>query len=199
MIKMESNYLKIIADDSWKNHTLSELNLMPILKEGLAIINKSKLNAIIGGKTLLGFYRDKGFIPHDTDVNVDLFIEELNSKPTLMALINAFETNKFKLIKTQQYQDKPMQIAFTKNDVIFDIYLYYQLNSKDFLNINEYGLLFYPHYFLTSLKKLSVMGETFYIPSKTELYLSERYTEWKMPPDHKESWEKDAGCLLLKL
>lgn len=196
---MTYEHVRVVNVNPYNVIPLKNTDPLPVLVEGLELIDKHKLNAVIGGGTLLGFYRDNGFIPHDTDVDVDLFVDIPDYQDKIIQMIRDFEANGFLLIRTQTYKnDKPMQIAFIKNNVIFDIYLYYPI-CHDYLNLNEHGLLFYPFNFSIEHKTFSIFNRDFIIPKDIESYLSMRYGSWKIPTSDKKSWEKDAGSLLLEL
>lgn len=136
--------------------------------------------------TLLGFYRDKGFIPHDTDIDVNVY----SDKPVLINLRG------FNPIRSMTYRGYPMQTAFMKNGVIFDIYYFYD-NGDHAINCNEYGIIKKPKRFIEQLGIIEYNGKLYPTPSPIEEFLTWRFGDWQTPSGSKQSWERDASHLTL--
>jgi phosphorylcholine metabolism protein LicD len=135
----------------------------------------------ISSGTLLGLYRDKGFIPHDTDIDVNV----LDSAE--------IELRGFDLIRKMWHQDRIMQTAFIKDTVIFDIYYFYSDSKPQFaVNYNEYGVIEKPLGFLTDLDSLEFNGQSYPTPHDIPMFLNWRFSDWQTPKKNKDSWELDA-------
>lgn len=154
-----------------------------VLNEGM---NQIGIKHWISSGTLLGFYRDKGFIPHDTDLDVNVF----SDRPVLIKPVG------FEPIRSMTYRGHPMQTAYMKKGVIFDIYYFYE-DGDCAINCNEYGIIRKPMRFLETLGELEFNGCTYPTPSPIEEFLTWRFGDWKTPVGSKQSWEKDATHLTL--
>lgn len=159
----------------------------------------------VSAGTTLGLIRDNNFIPHDTDIDVEVFIQE-TPQFTLEEIVDFFSNFGFKLVRTQFYGGLPMQIAFidTKTDIIFDIYFYYEGNMVDILdsdydifNRDEHGILCMKKEFIKDMKKYEFIFGKLYMPTPVEDYLKYRYgKDWRTPKNKKDSWENDANNLI---
>ena len=94
-----------------------------ILNRGIKILESMGLKYWISAGTALGLYRDGDFIPHDTDIDVEILLD----KPLNIAkLQQLFEADGFKTFLKCRKLDKFMQVAFMSDTkIIFDIYIYY--------------------------------------------------------------------------
>jgi len=163
---------------------------MKILNLGTAALKAVGIEYKVGGGTLLGLVRDKDFIPHDTDLDVDVCVKGSVNKE-IGDLVNLMTFKGFDVIRQQTYEDKFMQLAFihTGTHIIFDIYFYYEklLKGHDFINVNEHGILMYPATYWFNIMPV-------------EEYLSLRYGDnWRTPQGSKSDWELDAERLMINL
>jgi hypothetical protein len=166
----------------------------PVLDEGLKLLSSFKVWLSAG--TALGFYRDGGFIPHDTDIDIGL-LADWDNPPDQIDIVHTM--GGFKPIRIMHRENRVMQVAFVRNKVLFDIYLFYQGWKADLaVNLNDAGQMEKPLRFLTPLGTITY-GETAYpVPNPIEEYLEYRYKDWRTPTDGKTPWYKDAAPGLLK-
>ena len=149
------------------------------LIEGIVALN---LPYWVSAGTALGLYRDKEFIDGDTDVDIamigfegiDTFIRE--------RLVG------FDEIRNVYHEGKPQQLAFMKNNTIFDIYLHWQENDT-YVNYGEMGKQVMPVYMYSSLKKLDTKYGELNFPSDPEEYFKIRYGDWQIPQNKKAHYE----------
>lgn len=159
-------------------------------KDGISILNQGleqlkDKHCWISSGTLLGLYRDKQLIPHDTDIDVNV----LDS--------SEIKLEGFDLIRTIRFDGKPMQTAFIKDGIIFDIYYFYS-GIKDGLamNYNDCGVIEKPLEFITTLGTLEHNGINYPTPSNLDAFLEWRYgTDWRIPKKSKQEWSIDANHL----
>lgn len=130
--------------------------------------------------TALGLHRDGDFIPHDTDVDVGLAADWDNPPPD--------DLLPWRLIRSQHLDGRPMQLAYMRYQVIFDIYLFY-----GGVNVNEHGKIVKPSRFLDELG--TVAG--YPAPAPIDEYLAWRYgPDWAPPAQRKRPWQDEAPCLV---
>lgn len=133
--------------------------------------------------TLLGLYRDKGFIPHDTDIDVavlgDIDREGLGKD--------------FELVRSVTERDgRHMQSAYIHlpSMIIFDI-LHYWPDGEDYYTESEKGKLFRPTSIIDKLGTLEHGGHEFPVPGDVEYYLELWYGDWRTPrTGGKTNWIK---------
>ena len=144
------------------------------LKKIDSILKKLGVKYYLGFGTALGFYRDKDFIPQDTDIDFCL----LNGDPAeiLEEVLKAGYT----LIRKVK-DDKIHQLAFWGEDkFILDLCFFYKEGDEWFTKAGV-GMF---------RDKIDIIGEpqdldtkygSFPIPEKIEDYLEVRYGDWKTP------------------
>ena len=139
-----------------------------VLREGY---DRLKMKKWLGAGTLLGLYRDGDLIKGDTDIDVEVQGYEGVDEDILKI--------GFKLIRTAYEGDKPMQIAFQKDDTIFDVYIFWE--EEEMINHNELGVMKFDKKFF-QLTELDTKYGKFNVPSPTDEYLSIRYgKDWQTP------------------
>ena len=131
--------------------------------------------------TILGLYRDKHLIPHDSDYDIEILDKGYDYDKLNTILVN----NGLRLIRIMHHNNRFMQLAYRmKCGFIFDIYIYYKEHGK-WKNYNDYGIL--------------VHNKDNLPTSNIEGYLELRYgKDWQTPKSKKESWENDAGLALIR-
>jgi len=145
-------------------------------------LNKTLLDALAGipnywlsAGTALGMYRDGDFIPSDTDIDIEMWVDDEYTLP-----------ERFSRYVTQDSQGKPGQRAYidTKNNVIFDIYFYEKKGNMAVSTINS--RLTFPIEWFENKKKLPTKYGELYFPNPIEEYLEHRYGKtWKTPDNKK--------------
>lgn len=155
---------------------LGKTNPMPVLEEATKQLDDYWISA----GTLLGLYRDNGFIPHDTDLDVEV----IGESPKL--------NDSFELVVEAKHMEAPMQTAYRHKDtgVIFDIYHFWE-EGADLINISLHGKMTMPAKFVQPLGEF----KGFKAPNNIEKYLEIRYGDWQTPKQYKVSWEQDANNL----
>jgi hypothetical protein len=175
----------------------------PVFFDVSRILSETKMNWQVGGGTLLGFVRQGDVIPHDTDLDYEIFLEEYNA---LDFLVDVFVQEGYAYIREQTVATPKgrlsSQLAFLHEDtnIIVDIYVYYvQEEGGNYVNYNEHGVLLRPIASVRETKVLFVEAllDGVEVPSDVEQYLVFRYgSDWKTPKEHKTEWTADAGDAL---
>ena len=140
------------------------------LLEFKQILDKHNIRFGLIGGTLLGAIRDKGFIPHDHDI--DLFMLKEHQEQVLSALHilreHGFEVGRY---------DVDL-ISFFRDDEYIDIYFYRKSGKKERI----FHLWSIQSHYLENLVEYDFLGDTFYIPENAEDLLVDLYGEgWKVP------------------
>jgi len=169
------------------------------LKKGVGILSKLDIYYWVSAGTALGMIRDKNFIEHDTDIDVETCdIERTDEIKT------AFLDGGFNLYREMYYSymgDKIIsQYAFVDKEtsVLFDIY-FYKKHPVLYFNINEHGVLTLPAKFVNyrCFRYFDKAGVAVRTLEPVEEYLEWRFgKDWKIKKDKKEAWQKDAPALL---
>jgi len=178
---------------------------LPIMTNGLQILEKHGFECQLGSGTLLGWIREEDkYIHHDTDIDIDVIVrddgDEFHTRVDNM--YEEFIENGFKLIRTQFYDGLPMQVAFMhiKENLIYDLCFFYKNWGSDYCNIYEHGVFIRPDYSVDDVTMEPLLGCDIIYPANYGKYLNGRYgNDWKVPKHMKESGEKDAAKYLILL
>lgn len=172
------------------------------LQYGTSFLAMIGLHYWLSAGTVLGIYRDKALIPHDTDLDVGVLLDWNNTDNlTVMARIISVARNLgYTLLASTMVGSRPMQLAFvTANGIVFDIYFFYKNHEEFFVvNFNSFGVMRKPERFVNNLEIIEYNNVKYPAPAPIEEYLKYRFGEdWKTPKKGKDSWFKDAARLEL--
>jgi len=124
--------------------------------------------------TALGLYRDKGFIPGDTDIDINIITD--NPKE----IIDKF-SKEYRLVRTIIYNGICQQAVFQAPDkLLIDLSFGYE-DGEGYISRHEEANYFDEKDLLGDLKKLSTPFGEFPFPEKIEDYLVKRYGDWQTP------------------
>lgn len=136
--------------------------------------------------TLLGCYRDKDFIKNDIDVDLGVYIDDLND-----TIIEACKKAGFHLLRHSGSKEFGLEYTFTRKGCNLDIFFFYK--EKDFVWHGAwlYGKIIkfkYPHF---DLSKITFKGHEFNAPQNVEEYVRLKYGDNWHTPVGKWNWAKD--------
>lgn len=159
-----------------------------VLRTGCDILEKIGVRYWLSAGTLLGFHRDGNFIPHDTDIDVEIFTDS--------AVQKIIEYMPFDPIRIVKKNGRYMQLAFIdEKKVIFDIYFYYIYGDK-LVNWNDSGILYYPAEMFDELTTISFQKHQYPCPNP-DRYCELRFgKDWSIPKHSKNNWAEDATCII---
>jgi phosphorylcholine metabolism protein LicD len=127
--------------------------------------------------TLLGAYRDKDFIKHDSDIDIGL-LEQYNEK--IVELINDgyFAIYGLKYIR-EWHEKKHIRALQYKSDYI-DLW-FFDKRGKQYYSGAHYNI--YASQIDCGFSKIMFYGQKYNAPNDIEAYLSRHYykSDWKIP------------------
>lgn len=144
----------------------------------------------LGSGTALGFARENGFIPHDTDLDFEMVGEP--DSPVLEEVRRAFESKGFAQLRYMSFQR-----ALIKRGVIVDVYFWYQ-RDLELLCDTEWGRMRQPAHLFDNLLMWDFEGRKYPMPNPPEEYCRMRYgDDWRTPKPAKVSGHLDAANIEL--
>jgi len=189
-IEVDQSKLQVVTHTQFSIGSLEGKNGLGVMQHGLKQLSKKGVHHWISSGTLIGLYRDKKLISHDTDIDVNVLMDKDNH--------TEIELEDFEPMRSMYYDGLVMQSAFMKDDVIFDIYYFYTgFKQGVAVNVNEYGIIEKPLRFVEKLGEYTLHHQTYPVPQNVEEFLEWRFgSDWRIPKTSKESWEKDATHLI---
>jgi len=141
------------------------------------VLEGLKLRWCLSFGTALGFYRDKDFIPQDTDIDVVVLADD---NTPIKDIIEAVE-GKYRLIRVVADGDRTMQTAFQGDDgFILDI-IYLYRDGDDLYSHCEGGTYRDKYKNFVFRRELETKYGKMPIPGRIEDYLVDRYGDWQTP------------------
>jgi hypothetical protein len=175
--------------------------------KGISVLESLNVNHYVSAGTVLGIVRDKGFIKHDTDLDVEI-ITSYATPVDINAINEAMVKSGFRLIRTvfdDDHSNKvpyPKQLAYmTEDNVVFDLwFVYTDVDDGYVVTFSEYGKMKTPASMVSDLtKKRFIIEEKEYdikLPNNLDDYCEMRYGKtWRTPKTSKGPWQDDAGNL----
>lgn len=165
-----------------------------VLEEGCSILRSLNLRYWLSSGTALGWHRDglsDEFLRKDSDLDVDVEGEE--HYPAIKA---AFESAGFKEFDTYLVRGRRARVAFTKSDIILDIYFFFREGDR-LINWNEYGSIAQPACMTDSIGKGDWPTPVWAVlPKPADEYLDLRYgSSWRSPSPMFE-WAQETAALV---
>lgn len=132
--------------------------------------------------TLLGFYRENGFISHDLDTDLGLFMSDFTPE-----CLEYIKSRGFKLKGFFGLIEDGFEIALTRNGVKTDLFFFYNRNHKVYhsayhkFSSDGYYKIDY-EYEPFSIVRNTFMKNDFNMPNNIEKYVKTKYgEEWSIP------------------
>lgn len=171
---------------------LSELpHAAEMLVEAADIMDSLGVTWWLSSGTALGFVRDGGFIPHDTDLDAETLGEP--DSPSLDRVQEAFEAAGWRKVRYM-----PFQRALQKRDVIFDVYFFHP-DGDDLICDTEWGRMRQAAYLFATPARFAFVGRRYPMPDPPEEYLRVRFGEdWRVPKTSKVSGHLDCANIELR-
>lgn len=145
--------------------------------------------------TVLGLYRDKRYIPHDNDLDIDVL-----ECADPAAVHRRMRSMGMHLGRRVYRNGQLQQLAYYSDDeIIFDMAFWHREKDK-VVNFEEPGYRReQPAAYFTELGSLHWSGRTYPVPADLEGWLAFRFGhDWRTPKRSKDDWKQE--CLdLVKL
>jgi len=151
------------------------------LKEARDILNKLGVQYFLMGGTLLGFMREKDFIPHDDDMDIGVFSQDWTPKIT-----EEFQAQGWQWASAMGKVEQGLEYRFIKDGIQLDVFFWYKESDyywyaawwKSNAPENIIKLRFDPF----QINHFRINEEIFNIPSNPEHWLEQIYgQDWRTP------------------
>ncbi|MDZ7860061.1 MAG: glycosyltransferase [Candidatus Krumholzibacteriota bacterium] len=189
----DNESVKSKLKDLWKKIRKKKkkinINRLPLKKDvGLEnlisvkkILNKLNMRFWLTDGTLLGCFRENGFIPHDFDLDIGAFIEDYDDR-----IIMEFIGNGWELHHIFGKVELGLELSFIRNDVRLDIFFFYEEDGRywhaAWLDTERGKNLIKYYYDKFELKETEFLGNNFYVPDDTLKYVKTKYGQtWRTP------------------
>ena len=112
----------IISPSPFIMEPLEGKNTGKVFETARKILTELGVTFWLSSGSLIGMYRDKEFIPDDSDIDIDCIIEDNK----ILSIFYAFYNHNFRIARILVYDNKIMQIAFMDNEqnIIIDLLFY---------------------------------------------------------------------------
>lgn len=152
------------------------------LQEVCEALRKQGIKHWLSSGTLLGIYRDGGFLKDDTDIDIGIMSTKLPILDYKLETIRIF--------------GKVMQTVYrSPRDIAVDLMWFYE-EGENIINKNNGGMWVKPKERFKNLDKIEFKGEFYSCPNPV-WYLSRRFKDWKTPMAREgKNWGAFAGDLL---
>lgn len=187
---------------SENNHSLIKLQRRDkekdaylLLERTVFMLNELNIPYVIDYGTLLGAYRNKGYIQGDDDVDVSV---PYTHTVTLSNLDRDFlSSHRLKLYHIIPWNDKIVKtmvsLVLDEDDFCDELLSYDKINMKDFNKIKGFGLyidIYLKNRFPSTFDEFSYGRSTYLGPSSVEEYLDSIYSSnWRKPSNEKGNEE----------
>ena len=155
------------------------------------------VNYRITDGTVLGLYRDGGFIKHDDDFDIDILFANIDQ---IELIKSKFKNLGFTLGREVYYKSQVQQIVFyLDNGFIFDINFWHKIDSQIF-NYSERGyerVQEFKYFDKNNIECIKFKDKSYPIPTPIEEWLRFRFgDDWKVPKTYKGDWKETCLDLI---
>ncbi len=159
-----------------------------------------KVRHFLSDGTLLGAVREKNFIEHDSDLDIGVIAEDLQTYEKLGSLIYWMLENGFELRHIFGHLTKHFEITFMRKEIKLDMFFFFKVGDKrrhhafqnGFRNGESDIITYeYPAEIVENLSPIDFLYNVFPAPRMREEFLKIKYgPEWRTPV---KSWDWRFG------
>lgn len=158
-----------------------------------SIFRKHNIRYWLQDGTLLGYFRDNNFIPHDNDIDIGIRWTDFTKD-----VMKDITTNGFIFNASHGRLEESLVINFRKRDIPIDIYFYYY-DSDRFYHTAAYGykgkLRVDFSYKDFNVKEIEFFNHKFFIPEDPLYFIETKYgKDWNTPIKEWNSSEQPKNC-----
>jgi hypothetical protein len=148
------------------------------------VVSKLKCHYWLSAGTALGLYRDHDLLSGDTDIDIAVVGYKGIEKD-----LQAWLTD-YKLFRYATHSFNTMQMAFVKDDVCIDVYIYWT-DKHWLINVGEYGRVIFPGDMLRNTVAMATKYGALNMPNPPEEYLRIKFgDDWMIPQQKKGRYER---------
>ena len=165
-----------------------------VMRECCEALEKNNIKYYITDGTALGLYRQNGFIPHDTDIDVDI-----DGNACDFALIERVfsEDLKMHLGRKMSYKGEIQQLVFyTDDEIIFDMVFWRkEANKKKYkVHYPESPACVLDSKYFENVYFYEFEGKQYPLHAPIEEWLVSRYgKDWRIPKTQKGDWREECA------
>lgn len=165
-----------------------------ILQDAMEVADRLQLRLFATSGTLLGMHRERGFIPHDGDLDLGMLEDDL---PRRSALVDALAARGYRVVADRP--DELSVLSYAKGGVNLDIFTFYRQGAVlAYRAVATTGKILEYHVPVDTtlpLKRGSFLGIEVWQPAHPRRWLAEHYgADWRVPRP-RWSYETDATNL----
>lgn len=159
-------------------------NALSNLKDLDEIFRKHGVDYWLTDGTLLGYYREKNFISHDTDTDIGVRAETF--KPIVL---DSIKKQGFEIYYLFGYPEDSFEISLVRNNIKTDIFFFYQRKNKLYhcAFLKQRTRIDY-EYDVFKTKEIIFLGHKFFVPDDELKYILTKYGETWKEPDLSWDW-----------
>lgn len=173
---------------------------LPTLEKVIGLLRGLKVFFHVSAGTALGIYRDKAFIPHDTDLDLAVVLDwKQDNYETTDIIVQRFARNNLPLVRSLVTGSQTVQLVFIdlgNHQTLIDVEFYYTgILKYRWVHYKEEGYISLPSYY--GVKDVDFRGVAVPLPDPIEDYLKKRYGNWQTPTKEKGAWQAYTKALHL--
>ena len=170
-----------------------------VMQECCCALEKEGVKYCLGWGTALGIYREGRYIPHDTDIDIEVI--DCSDPEKISGIMSSIGMTLGRCVtyKKSIFGERVVQqlAYYSENQVIFDMLFW---NTKEGELIYNYSERDYrikmKGSFLKNTRYVKFCGKEYPIPGDIEGYLEWLYgQDWRIPESDKGDWKKDCHVL----
>lgn len=156
---------------------------LKVLSSAVRALNDGGVSYWLTDGTLLGFYRENGFISHDSDIDLAVPINAYSD-----VIFKEMESQGFAFVRQLGAVGKGLELTFQKNAVNVDIFFFYREAGRLFHSAWLKDLEIRYYYEPFELKVTVFNGLVVNVPADTKSYLVQKYGPDWATPDNNWHW-----------